>query len=96
MTIGIQKSGKIGLKLDSQGGAVPMPGNKAAAKKVDFITLPEAVSGTNCLNCRFVSSADGQGKRFCKHPEVSVSVKQPVTDRNCCAEWDAKGTKRDF
>jgi hypothetical protein len=61
------------------------------AKEADLITLPENVEGTNCGNCKFFS---GHGNNFgtgmCIHPRVS----QKVTARDCCALWDAPGTKR--
>jgi 2'-5' RNA ligase len=71
---------------DSQGGMIPT--NLERAKKVDFITLPKGVPGTNCGVCKFVEER-GKG-HFCSHPEVRM----PVNSKNCCALWDAKGTLR--
>jgi ribosome modulation factor len=56
-----------------------------ALKAADFVTLPESVKGTNCSNCRF------QENKVCQNPEIQG---QPVTERNCCALWDAEGTQR--
>jgi len=67
---------------DGRGGIVPS--NIKRAKRVDLITLPEDVKGTNCGNCKWINEG------FCTHPEV----KMHVNDRMCCAEWDNKGVKR--
>lgn len=56
------------------------------AKKVDLITLPTGVKGTNCGNCKFINA----DKNFCENTKVL----QEVNNRNCCALWDAEGTKR--
>lgn len=78
----------LAYALDPQGGAAPVDPARAAA--VDFVTYPESVKGSNCSNCRF------EEKGVCTHPEVSPNRDQPVTDRNCCAKWDAAGTLRDW
>jgi hypothetical protein len=76
-------------KYDAAGGIVPE--NFKTAKKVDLITLPKSVSGTNCFNCVWVK--DKKGKiRFCDNPKV----KEDVNERMCCAEWDHPDVKRPF
>lgn len=59
------------------------------AVSADLVTLPLNVEGTNCWNCSFISNGQGPA-RFCHHPQVW----QPVTERMCCAFWDAPGTLR--
>jgi hypothetical protein len=54
------------------------------AKNVDLITLPPSITGTNCSNCEYFKD------NFC----INEKVNQPVTKRECCALWDAKGTIR--
>ncbi|MGH2613125.1 MAG: AAA family ATPase, partial [Rhabdochlamydiaceae bacterium] len=84
------KGGGSGTKaLDKQSGVIPT--NFDTAKKVDLITLPEGISGTNCSNCSFVTSIK-DGKHFCAHPRVQLEV----NNRNCCALWDNKGALRDW
>ena len=56
------------------------------AEKVDLITLPESVKGTNCGNCKFVDP----DKDWCTNKQVV----QPVNNRMCCALWDSNGVKR--
>lgn len=72
------------------------PANKeeeSRAKKVDLITLPKNIDGTNCGNCKFFKSLDKKtGLGLCQHKEVD----QEVTDSMCCAKWDSKGVERDF
>lgn len=68
------------LQEDAAGGIVPQ--DLGVAKRVDLITLPFGVGGTNCGNCRFIRSEDS--RHFCSHPKVH----QYVNDRMCCAEWD--------
>jgi uncharacterized protein (TIGR02996 family) len=72
--------------LDAAGGRIPT--DKAVAKRVDLITLPEGVEGTNCGNCRWAPGEDG----LCKNTQI----RQPVNGRNCCAKWDAPGVLRAF
>lgn len=62
------------------------------AKRVDLVTLPESVRGTNCYNCKWISAQKEKDSAFCRN----VSVKQYVNNRMCCALWDAKGTYRPF
>lgn len=76
---------------ETAGGALVPPAEQKAdssalerAKRVDLITLPEGITGTNCFNCKYIKDS------YCVHPEVD----QPVTERMCCALWDAEGTKR--
>jgi hypothetical protein len=63
-------------------------GELARAKRVDLITLPASVEGTNCGNCEYV---EGTGDvLYCRHPEV----RQNVTRRMCCALWDHPRAER--
>lgn len=80
----------LGPKEDKQGGLIPTSPERA--KDTDFITLPEAVEGTNCSNCLFVRKVKGKKYSQCVHPKVRM----PVNNRNCCKYWDAYGTKRHF
>jgi hypothetical protein len=74
------------VKKNSQGGVVPQ--DLESAKKVDLITLPEDVPGTNCFNCKWIEKKGDVG--HCKHPKVD----QMVNDRNCCSLWDNSGVER--
>lgn len=67
---------------DHHGGIIPKDLKKA--KKVDLITLPPDIKGTNCGNCKFMDND------FCKHKEIQM----PVNDRMCCAYWDNTKVKR--
>lgn len=58
------------------------------ARKVDLITLPKNIAGTNCENCKFVNLF----KMFCTHPDILLYV----TDRMCCAMWDREGSIREW
>lgn len=66
------------------------------AKRVDLITLPDEVDGTNCYNCIFISShkqeEDDIDYAMCTHPEV----RQYVNERMCCTLWSGKGEFRPF
>ena len=73
------------LKKDSAGGLVPEDLKKA--KRVDLVTLPSKIEGTNCSNCKFINS-----EGFCENKEVQMLVNK----RMCCALWDAKGTIRSW
>lgn len=77
------KPGK-NLKKDKNGGIVPQ--DMKVAKKVDLITLPPDVEGTNCGNCRFITKEN----KFCTHPDVQ----QYVNERMCCAFWDHQMVER--
>lgn len=61
------------------------------AKKVDLITFPSSVSGTNCFNCRFIQDKM-KGYGYCTNKEVA----QYVNGQMCCNRWDLKGTYRPF
>jgi hypothetical protein len=74
-------------KKDAAGGLVPE--NMERAKKVDLITLPPDVEGTNCFNCKWVGHKKGD-VRFCEQPQV----KQLVNKRMCCAKWDRTDINR--
>jgi hypothetical protein len=75
-----------GENYDWRMGKALSPDEVQRAEKVDFVHLPPSVKGTNCGNCRWVK--DG----FCTEPRVQFAV----TDRDCCALWDAEGVKRDW
>jgi len=63
------------------------------AKKVDLITLPKSVEGTNCSNCMYVKILDAnKGLGFCTHKEIQL----PVTARMCCSLWNAEGSLRSW
>lgn len=73
--------------LNQEGGLDPQNAkDMAKSKKVDLITLPMNVLGTNCGNCKFIN----EEKNFCTHDDVQL----PVTERMCCALWDNEGVKR--
>ncbi len=75
---------------NKQGGMVPSSKEEMErAKEADLLTLPEKVTGTNCLNCQFVKDVKGSNG-YCNHPKV----KQLVSNRNCCAYWSASGVIR--
>lgn len=81
------------LKENDLGGVNDM--DKPAlnrAKKVDLITLPEDVEGTNCYNCKWISNYKTDEKGMCTHPEV----RQNVNERMCCILWEGKGEYRPF
>jgi hypothetical protein len=62
------------------------------AKHADLVTLPEDVKGTNCYNCKWISSDKKAYGSMCKHPKV----KQYVNARMCCALWANKGMYQPF
>jgi hypothetical protein len=64
---------------------------RATAKKVDLITLPISVDGTNCRNCKFYEKPSDIAS-LCIHPQIML----PVTFRQCCALWDHKDVLRSF
>jgi len=83
------------IRLNAQGGTVPENEiDRQRAEAVDLVTLPLTIEGTNCFNCQYIRPLEGaaRGVGSCVHPDVA----QPVTYRQCCALWDAPGTKRDF
>lgn len=71
---------KYGVLANAEGNAL------SRAKDVDLVTLPENVEGTNCGNCEYVNHK----QKFCDNPKVLL----PVSERMCCALWDAEGTLR--
>lgn len=76
---------------NNRGGIDPIDSAaKAVAKRVDLITLPPGVSGTNCANCKYARTV--KGGHFCEHKDVQ----QPITPRMCCALWDNQGVQRPF
>ena len=64
------------------------PSRLERAKNADLVTLPEGIEGTNCANCKFVDLKN----KYCTHKDVD----QKVSERMCCALWDAEGTKREW
>ena len=84
------------MEINRQGGIVPASVQDAArARQTDLITLPPEIPGTHCGNCLYIKDIQRVGRLavgFCVHP----LVQQPVSDRMCCALWDAQGVIRDF
>ncbi len=78
-------------KLNTIGGYDYPKGEQPIAKKVDLITLPESVEGTNCFNCLYIKNDDNK-KGFCTHKDIRLNV----TKRMCCALWDNKGALRSW
>jgi hypothetical protein len=74
-------------RMDPHGGLVPP--SLERAKKVDLITLPIELVGTNCGNCKHFEGLRG-APGFCNHKDVRMHV----TNRQCCVKWDAEGTYR--
>lgn len=64
------------------------PSRLERAKEADLITLPENIEGTNCGNCKFVDLKN----KMCLHPKVA----QKVSEKMCCALWDAEGVVREW
>lgn len=56
-----------------------------ALKKADFVHFPKGLTGTNCGNCQF------QEEGICQNSKLRGL---PVTPKDCCAYWDAKGVTR--
>lgn len=84
-----EPGGQKEKRLDSQGGAEVPPDYLEAAKKHDFLTLPDGVDGTNCGTCSFAKEK-GDG-----HVCTFEGLKGlPITPRNCCAKWTADGCYR--
>lgn len=74
------------------------PDELERAKRVDLITLPPDVTGTNCGNCKWFdqgytrSTPKQMIDAQCEHPKIKL----PVTDRMCCAEWDNDQVEREW
>lgn len=80
------------IKKNYLGGMDPKtPDQIKIFKKVDLLTLPEKVSGTNCFNCGYIKK-DKSDIGFCTNEQV----KQHVTDRNCCALWSREDAYRSW
>lgn len=78
---------------NKEGGLEYSGKDQKTAKKVDLITLPSSIEGTNCSNCKFVKITDKEkGLGFCEHKDVQL----PVTARMCCALWDHSDVKRSW
>lgn len=83
----VQPSGKFNLKEQTILADKTKEDLEAErAEKVDLIVLPEAIQGTNCGNCKFINPDTND----CNNKEVL----QKVSERMCCALWDAEGVKR--
>lgn len=77
---------------NSAGGLEPNNNKqKQVFKKVDLITLPEGVEGTNCWNCEYITKKN-KSQGFCAHEDIQ----QWVTKRMCCAKWDHPKVKRSW
>lgn len=61
------------------------------AHHVDLVTLPKDVEGTNCYNCKWISSSKSK-MAMCTHPKV----RQLVNERMCCILWSHDGEYRPF
>ncbi len=61
------------------------------AKKVDLLTLPKGVEGTNCFNCVFIKKYDNH-TGFC----INKDIQLPVTSKMCCALWYGEGSFRSW
>jgi hypothetical protein len=59
------------------------------AKKVDLITFPKGIVGTNCFNCSFIRNK-GKDIGYCYNPDIN----QYVNGRMCCNLWHERGTLR--
>lgn len=85
----VKKPGKI-PEPESDGRGGFKPENTQRARKVDLITLPASIKGTNCGNCEYIQK---NGKAlWCRHKEVQMHV----TERMCCALWDHPAVKRSW
>jgi len=77
---------------NKEGGFEPKTNEqKSKWKKVDLITLPEEVKGTNCFNCKFIAKKEGN-VGYCTHKDVQ----EWVTSKMCCALWDHSNVKRSY
>lgn len=77
---------------NKQGGFDPKtPEQKKKWKKVDLITLPKDVEGTNCFNCKHIVKKDDE-VGFCTHKDIL----DWVTKNMCCAVWDNDKVIRKF
>lgn len=67
--------------LNDNGGFDYIGSGLKRAKKVDLITLPKNLTGTNCAigNCKYTDE-----NNFCTHPKIML----PVTDKMSCSLWD--------
>lgn len=61
------------------------------AKKVDLVTFPKDMEGTNCYNCKWISEKK-PSMGFC----INRHVKQYVNQRMCCALWDNNSAYRPY
>ena len=76
-------------KTNKEGGFDPKPSQFKKWKKLDLITLPPQVSGTNCFNCEYIEKkTDEVG--WCKHEEVLEYVGKNM----CCKLWNHPDVKR--
>lgn len=72
---------KHDFKLNDRGGYDYTGDALLRAQKVDLITLPPNIEGTNCsdTNCTLYGK-----NNFCIHKRIQL----PITDRMSCAWWD--------
>ncbi len=90
-----EKTEPLQPALDRQGGLVLTGDELKRGKAVDLVTLPPAVPGTTCANCKyFVKGKTENSVHYghCKHVKINMTV----TGRMCCALWDATGTLRSW
>ncbi len=84
---------KEGGIINDIGGYDYNENEQKIAKKVDLITLPKSVEGTNCSNCLYVQILDAKkGLGFCTHKDILL----PVTAKMCCALWNNKDAERSW
>jgi hypothetical protein len=76
-------------KPHKNGGFEPTKANINTFKKVDLITLPTGIIGTNCFNCEYAEDKK-DNIAWCKNEKVHLYV----TNRQCCALWDNEKVKR--
>lgn len=77
------------IKNDNGGIEDHNKGALERAKNVDLITFPKSISGTNCFNCQWIRDKD-KGIGYC----FNKDVKQHVSGRMCCNNWNNDGTLR--
>jgi hypothetical protein len=61
------------------------------AREVDLITMPANINGTNCYNCKWISSSKSDVS-MCTQPKV----RQLVNSRMCCVLWSNPEEYRPF
>jgi len=78
---------------DLQGVDPRTPEDAQVAQAVDLITLPADVEGASCMNCVNFRMLDPDlGSGFCMSPDI----KQDVTVRMHCSQWDNPSVVRSW